>query len=311
MKTAYPISSLLHEKTSALWSISTETTVFDAIKLMAEKNIGALLVLAPDGRLAGMFTERDYTRKVALHGKSSKETRVREIIAREVATVTADDSVEDCMRLMTEKRVRHLPVVEGVNVVGIISIGDLVNWIISTQNAAIEQMEQYIAGQFRWSFLFSQFRPQFRRDIFQRIRHHAGLADDRHEIRVAVPTRYNVDVQVVRDARTRDFSEIDADIETVRLHHSREGVRAAAHEFPQVRQLGFRQSVQVGHFLVRHDHDVSAVVGITVEQRKTGAVAHDDEVCHVVGRLRDAREQAFLRFRFGREDVFDAPWRVQ
>lgn len=146
MKTAYPISSLLHEKTSALWSISTETTVFDAIKLMAEKNIGALLVLAPDGRLAGMFTERDYTRKVALHGKSSKETRVHEIITREVATVTADDSVEDCMRLMTEKRVRHLPVVEGVNVVGIISIGDLVNWIISTQNAAIEQMEQYIAG---------------------------------------------------------------------------------------------------------------------------------------------------------------------
>jgi CBS domain-containing protein len=145
MKTEFPISSLLHHKTSALWTVAPETTVFDAIKLMAEKNIGALPVLA-GGRLAGIFTERDYTRKVALHGKTSKETRVREVIAAELATVTTDDSVEDCMRLMTEKRVRHLPVVEGATLVGIISIGDLVNWIISTQNAHIEQMEQYIAG---------------------------------------------------------------------------------------------------------------------------------------------------------------------
>jgi CBS domain-containing protein len=146
MKTAYPISSLLHHKTSALWSVSPDTTVFDAIKLMAEKNIGALPVLTPDGRLTGVFTERDYTRKVALHGKSSRETRVHEIIARETVTVTTDDTVEDCMRLMTEKRVRHLPVVEGANVIGLVSIGDLVNWIISTQDATIEQMERYIAG---------------------------------------------------------------------------------------------------------------------------------------------------------------------
>ena len=145
MTTAYPISSLLHQKTSALWTVTPETTVFDAIKLMAEKNIGALPVLAA-GRIVGIFTERDYTRKVALLGKTSKETRVRDVIAAELTTVTTDDSVEDCMRLMTEKRVRHLPVVEGVNMVGIISIGDLVNWIISTQNAHIEQMEQYIAG---------------------------------------------------------------------------------------------------------------------------------------------------------------------
>ena len=145
MKTAYPISSLLHQKTSALWSVAPDATIFDAIRLMAEKNIGALLVLADD-RLAGIFTERDYTRKVALMGKTSKETRVREVIAREMVTVSPDDSVEECMRLMTEKRVRHLPVVEGLAVVGIVSIGDLVNWIISTQNAAIEQMEQYIAG---------------------------------------------------------------------------------------------------------------------------------------------------------------------
>jgi CBS domain-containing protein len=145
MKTAYPISSLLHQKTSALWTITPETSVFDAIKLMAEKNIGALPVLAA-GRIAGIFTERDYTRKVALLGKTSKETRIRDVIAKELTTVTPDDSVEDCMRLMTEKRVRHLPVIEGANMVGIVSIGDLVNWIISTQNAHIEQMEQYIAG---------------------------------------------------------------------------------------------------------------------------------------------------------------------
>lgn len=145
MTTSYPISSLLHQKTSVLWSVTPETTVFDAIRLMAEKNIGALPVLAAE-RLVGVFTERDYTRKVALMGKTSKETHVREVIAREILTVTPDDSVDDCMRLMTEHRVRHLPVVEGTNVVGIISIGDLVNWIISTQNVAIEQLEQYIAG---------------------------------------------------------------------------------------------------------------------------------------------------------------------
>jgi CBS domain-containing protein len=146
MKTAYPISSLLHRKSSSLWSVTPDTTVFEAIKLMADKNIGALPVLSSDGRIAGIMTERDYTRKIALMGKSSKETRVREIITTDLVTVTADDSVEDCMRLMTGKRVRHLPVVEGDTVVGIVSIGDLVNWIISTQNAEIEQLEQYIAG---------------------------------------------------------------------------------------------------------------------------------------------------------------------
>jgi CBS domain-containing protein len=146
MKTAFPISSLLHHKTSALWSITPDTTVFEAIRLMADKNIGALPVLAGD-QLVGVFTERDYTRKVALLGKNSRETRVREVIARELVTVSPRDSVEDCMRLMTEHRVRHLPVIEaGTRLVGIVSIGDLVNWIISTQNAAIEQMEQYIAG---------------------------------------------------------------------------------------------------------------------------------------------------------------------
>jgi CBS domain-containing protein len=145
MKTAYPISSILHNKSTTLWNIAPEATVFEAIKLMAEKNIGALLVMS-GGKLTGIFTERDYTRKIALHGKNSKQTQIWEISPKDVITVATDDSVEDCMKLMTEKRVRHLPVVEGGSVVGIISIGDLVNWIISTQNAAIEQLESYIAG---------------------------------------------------------------------------------------------------------------------------------------------------------------------
>jgi CBS domain-containing protein len=145
MKTNYPISSILTNKTSALWSIAPEASVFEAIKLMAEKDIGSLVVMS-GGKLAGLFTERDYTRKVALQGKTSKETSVGEIIPIKVVTITPEDSVEDCMRLMTEHRVRHLPVVEGDHVVGMISIGDLVNWIISAQKAQIEQMEQYISG---------------------------------------------------------------------------------------------------------------------------------------------------------------------
>jgi CBS domain-containing protein len=145
MKTSVPISSLLHHKGSTVWSVSPESTVFDAIKLMAEKNIGALLVMSR-GTLVGIFTERDYTRKIALQGKTSKQTLVKEILSRKVVTVTPADSVEDCMRMMTENRVRHLPVMQHGEVVGIVSIGDLVNYIISVQDATIAQMEQYIAG---------------------------------------------------------------------------------------------------------------------------------------------------------------------
>jgi CBS domain-containing protein len=145
MKTQIPVGSLLHHKGSAVWHIAPEATVFDAIKLMADKNIGALPVLA-NGSLVGIFTERDYTRKIALMGKTSKDTRVRDVVSGEVICVTQNDSVEECMRVMTEHRIRHLPVMEDRKLLGIISIGDLVNWIISAQNSAIEQMEQYIAG---------------------------------------------------------------------------------------------------------------------------------------------------------------------
>ncbi len=145
MKTLTPISSLLHHKGSNVWHIAPEATVFDAIKLMADKNIGALPVMSRD-LLVGIFTERDYTRKIALMGKTSKDTRVQDVLSGAVICVTPSDSVEECMRLMTEHRIRHLPVMEGRKLLGIISIGDLVNWIISAQNSAIEQMEQYIAG---------------------------------------------------------------------------------------------------------------------------------------------------------------------
>jgi CBS domain-containing protein len=145
MKNSIPVSSLLHDKGQVVWSVPPSATVFEAIKLMAAQNIGALPVLE-EGRLVGIFTERDYTRKVALHGKSSKDTQVREIIAAEVVSVTPEHSVADCMRLMTEHRVRHLPVLQNTELVGIISIGDLVNWTISTQEATIAQMEQYISG---------------------------------------------------------------------------------------------------------------------------------------------------------------------
>ena len=145
MKSSGTVSALLHLKGSEIWSVPPETTVYEAIKLMAEKNIGALLVMSGEN-LVGVFSERDYTRKVILQGKTSRETRVREICSAEVISVGLHHSVEDCMKLMTERRTRHLPVVEADKVVGLISIGDLVNWIISTQDAAIAQMEQYIAG---------------------------------------------------------------------------------------------------------------------------------------------------------------------
>src|SRR3974390_374359 len=139
------ISEILSHKGSHVWSISPEATVFDAIQLMADKNIGALLVTEGE-KLVGILTERDYTRKVALKGKVSKQTAVKEILSGQVVHVTPDHTVEECMRLMTDHRVRHLPVLEGARILGIVSIGDLVNWIISAQTTTIEQLQTYISG---------------------------------------------------------------------------------------------------------------------------------------------------------------------
>jgi CBS domain-containing protein len=139
------ISEILSNKGSNVWSISPEATVFDAIQLMSDKNVGALLVIQDD-RLIGIISERDYTRKIALKGKSSKQTAVKEILSGHVIQVTPDVTVEECMRLMTDHHVRHLPVLEGERIQGVVSIGDLVNWIISAQSSTIQQLQTYISG---------------------------------------------------------------------------------------------------------------------------------------------------------------------
>ena len=147
METNGTITEILKHKSPNLWSITPEAMVFDAIQLMADKNVGALLVVK-EGKLVGVISERDYTRKVALKGRSSKETPVRDILSPSIISVTSHSTIEECMRLMTAHRVRHLPVLEGDSVRGIVSIGDLVNWIISAQSFAISQLESYITGQY-------------------------------------------------------------------------------------------------------------------------------------------------------------------
>jgi len=147
MQTHGTISGILKNKSHDLWSVAPEATVFDAIQLMSDKNVGALLVMS-GGKLAGIISERDYTRKIALKGKSSKETPVGDIISSPVISATPDNTIEECMRLMTVHRVRHLPVLQGDAVLGIVSIGDLVNWIISAQSYTIHQLESYITGQY-------------------------------------------------------------------------------------------------------------------------------------------------------------------
>ena len=139
------IHEILAQKASAIWCVSPEATVFEAIQIMADKNIGALLVTERD-KLVGILTERDYTRKVALKGKVSKQTKVKEILSGEVITVTPEHTVEECMRLMTAHRVRHLPVLSAREILGVVSIGDLVNWTISAQNRTIDQLRTYITG---------------------------------------------------------------------------------------------------------------------------------------------------------------------
>ena len=139
------ISEILNHKGSTVWTIAPEATVFDAIQMMADKNIGALLVTDHD-KLVGIISERDYTRKVALKGKSSKQTAVKEIISDQVIYVRPHQTVEDCMRLMTTHRIRHLPVLDDSRILGVVSIGDLVNWIISAQTSTIHQLQTYIAG---------------------------------------------------------------------------------------------------------------------------------------------------------------------
>ena len=145
MEVAGTVGGILAQKVSTVWSIAPTAMIFDAIALMADKNIGALPVVEND-KLIGIISERDYTRKVILKGKSSKETRVQEIMTQQLVTANPGDTVVDCMRVMTEKRVRHLPVMEEGKMTGMLSIGDVVKWGISAQAATIDNLEQYISG---------------------------------------------------------------------------------------------------------------------------------------------------------------------
>ena len=137
------LKQLLQAKGNQIYAIAPDARVIDALKLMAEREVGALVVME-SGRLAGIVSERDYARKVILHGKSSHDIQVRDIMTAKVITVHPGQTVEECMALMTGKRIRHLPVTDGERLIGVVSIGDLVKEVIAEQEATIKQLESYI-----------------------------------------------------------------------------------------------------------------------------------------------------------------------
>ncbi len=138
-----PVSELLKNQDRTLWHVRPEDSVYAALELLAQYEVGALMVMDA-GRLVGVFSERDYTRKVALQGRNSRETQVAEIMSRQVLSVSSRTAVREAMRLMSERRIRHLPVVDGAMVLGMISIRDLLDDIIAEQDATIAQLESYI-----------------------------------------------------------------------------------------------------------------------------------------------------------------------
>jgi CBS domain-containing protein len=142
-----PVRLVLKQKGQNVWHVAPEACVYDAIEMMAEKYVGALMVVS-EGRLVGVVSERDYARKVILQGKSSKQTAVSAIMTSPAIYVSPDQTVEDSMRIMTDSHIRHLPVVEGGKILGVLSIGDLVKWMISAQQQTISQLHNYITSQY-------------------------------------------------------------------------------------------------------------------------------------------------------------------
>jgi CBS domain-containing protein len=144
MEFADAIGPILRQK-GEVYSMAPSDSVYEAVVMMAEKGVGALLVME-DGKVVGILSERDYARKVVIKGRNSKDTEIREIMSSPVIFVTPRHTVGDCMRIITENRIRHLPVLEGDRVVGVISIGDLVNWMMQAQRETIRHLEAYITG---------------------------------------------------------------------------------------------------------------------------------------------------------------------